>query len=453
MVKENRQVSSFWSIFFAIISLCAIALAVFYFVTLSADIDRIEATTVDDDNYYKISLENSISDNMYSSIDSLSAIDTQLAKLSVTLDREMQHALLQDVATTASSLAVSMGHLPLTDSDNKYAIEQYINGLYSASSNLCDYVAGGGTLTAEHQGMLLELRVVAQYLYAEFNDMALEGGTLPITNSMYSDGSNVIDDTVLDIDNDVICRGCDATQMYQCADNCSNIEMGELIDEQGAKDIATTLLRDYHGITIEGVSVQNSVSNSSQYYYISAISDDTSAYVILTLDGRVAQVDTSSQWVGQPIDDATTVAEQYCNMLGYQVTAVGMPRIEGSIHYITLCPQVEGVVIYPDMVKVAVDTSSGAVIAFDGMSYLANNTDRQLEWGDITIDDVMTGIAEDATVHATNRALIQCDGCEICCHELAIGRGDDMYLLHVDSHTGEHVHMQHLTSHSSVIER
>ncbi len=452
MINNKKQVSSFWSIFFAIVALCAIALAVYYFVTLSDEIARLDATTITDDNYYKLSLDNSISDNMYSTIDSLTAIDTELAKLSVTQDRDMQHQLLRQLPTNASNLATSVGHLPLNDSDNKYTIEQYINGLYSCADNLCDYVAEGATLTQEHVALLAELRLVTQYLHGQFNGMVLEGDGLTVTDSLRSDGSNSIDSFVLDMDTAVVEEGCDAIDRFAHCPT-TDIVMGEDITTQQAKDMVMQLLQEHHGIAVDAVSVQNAEGNSSPFYYISAIADNSSAYVIVTKDGRVAQLDTSSVFVGQPIDDSATVAQDYANMLGYEVTAVGMPRIEGNIHYVTLCPMLEGVSIYPDTVKVAVDASSGAVIAFDAMQYITHHTDRQLQWGSVTAESAQEGIAEGAVVHGVSRALIECDGQEICCHELAVGMGEDMYLLHVDSNTGTHVNMRHLTSRSAVIDR
>ncbi len=98
MVNNNKTVSKFWSIFFALIALCAIAVAVFMYVDMTAQLAKQQATTITDDNIYKITLENNLSDSLYSSIDNLSAIDTHLAKLAVTKDHAMQHQLLHDIA-------------------------------------------------------------------------------------------------------------------------------------------------------------------------------------------------------------------------------------------------------------------------------------------------------------------------------------------------------------------
>ncbi len=452
MVNNNKTVSKFWSIFFALIALCAIAVAVFMYVDMSAQLSRQQATTITDDNIYKITLENNLSDNLYSSIDNLSAIDTHLAKLAVTKDHAMQHQLLHDIAMNASNLSVSMAHLPIVDEDNKYTIEQYVNGLYAVADNLGSYVAEGGELTEEHATLLAELRVIAQTLHTALNSMTLEGDMLPITNSLRSDGSNIINDTLVGMDSHMLEDGCEQLDIF--SNHCTNcIELGETISEDQAKAIAIDTVSNYHGIEVDSMDIINADNSDTPFYYLSSTTEQHTAYVILTKDGRVAQVDTSSVWVGQGTDNTALVAEQYCNRLGYDVTAIGMPRVEGGIEYITLCPVIEGVTIYPDMVKVAVHSESGAVVAFDGMMYLANHTDRQLVWGNLSLDDATSGIYEGATMYANNRALVMCEGQEHCCHELCLGMGDDMYLLHVDSSTGEHVHLTHLNSTSAVIDR
>lgn len=448
MVNNKKTVSTFWSTFFAIIAVCAIALSVFLYVTLNCKITTMRATIITDDNYYKISLENSMSDNLYSTIDTLTAVDTQIAKVCLTKDNDMQHQLLCDLGVSTSTLSASVAHLPLTDSDNKYMVEQFVNDMYMYSGQLCTHIAHGGQLTQEHIDTLTQMRTALGSMYDQLNTMVLDAEQLPITNSLRSDGSNIIDDVVLDMDSNLMSRV--KVDMF---DKASCIELGEHIDQQQAVLMVSDILEQYHGISVDDITVINADNDSSAYYFIQCTSDNTNAYAILAKDGRLAQLDINGTWVGQPVEDAATIAEQYCSNMGYDVVAIGMPRIEGNLHYITLCPIIDGITIYPDMVHVAVDTGSSAVVGIDAMQYLCNNTTRQLEWGSVNSQDVLDSISADATVHSVGRALISHNGQELCCHELAVSMGQDMYLLHVDSTSGQHVNLSHLNSNSAVIVR
>ncbi len=452
MISNKKEVSRFYSVFFALIALCAIAVAVIVHVSLTAKLDRQHATVVTDDNIYKIALENNLSDNLYSSIDSLSAIDTHLGKLAITKDHAMQHQLLHDIAMCSSNLSVSMAHLPIVDDDIKYNLEHYINGLYSCADNLGSYVASGKQLTVEHTALLAEMRTMTHSIYDTLNGMSIENGLMPITNSLYADGNNIINDTIGAIDSDMLHTACEhLDEHYEQKAQC--IELGKTISIDEAKSMVKDIVSSYHGIDADNVDIVNAEGENTAFYFVNVEAKGSSAYVILTKDGRVAQIDTVTFAVGQPTKDTNLIAEQYCNKLGYNVTAIGMPRVEGDIQYLTLCPVIDEVTVYPDMIKVAVDITNGTVVSFNAMCYLANHRDRQIQWGELTIDDMHSNICEGAKVHATGRAIVERDGVEHSCCELCLGMGKDMYLLHVDSHTGEHVKLAHINGSNVIIDR
>ena len=68
-----------------------------------------------------------------------------------------------------------------------------------------------------------------------------------------------------------------------------------------------------------------------------------------------------------------------------------------------------GVVYYPDLIKLSVSLETGNVISFDARGYIMNHTERSLPENMISADDAKTAVSDYLTVMSTRLAVIPTD--------------------------------------------
>jgi germination protein YpeB len=97
-----------------------------------------------------------------------------------------------------------------------------------------------------------------------------------------------------------------------------------------------------------------------------------------------------------------------------------------------------GVLIYPDMVKVRVNLDNGKVEGFEGLSFIANHKDRQITNIDVNVSDEL--LPNGCSVERTALAIIPTDGGdERLCIEVRCKVDGDDFVLYFDPETFDEV--------------
>ena len=107
-----------------------------------------------------------------------------------------------------------------------------------------------------------------------------------------------------------------------------------------------------------------------------------------------------------------------------------------GVTYVNLTPLENGVVLYPDLIKVKLDEGSGKVIGLDAMHYVYNHTARDLPAAKLTLADAEARLPLPA-VGGGRPALIPTDGTrEVLTYEFECESGGT-YFVYIDALTGE----------------
>ena len=105
---------------------------------------------------------------------------------------------------------------------------------------------------------------------------------------------------------------------------------------------------------------------------------------------------------------------------------------------VTYCAEQNGVMCYPDMVKLAVAMDTGEMLRFDAEAYLTSHAERDLPEPAVSEEDARAMAGEGLTVQSEKLAVIPTSGAEeIYCRELICETEDGRhYLLYVNAMTG-----------------
>lgn len=98
----------------------------------------------------------------------------------------------------------------------------------------------------------------------------------------------------------------------------------------------------------------------------------------------------------------------------------------------------DGVVIYPDLIKVGIALDNGSVMSYDARGYLSAHVDRELPETLVSRAEARETISSALVVRSHRMAVIPSEGGdELFCHEFRCSARDDRdYLVYVNAETG-----------------
>ena len=433
MVKQNKVIKNFWMIFFGALAALAIAAAVAIGVIASMRIEKMRMSIISDDNYYKVSQENGYKRSLYSACDSMKNIDANLGKIAVSNDVAHQTQMLTNVVIHANAVNQSLANLPIADSDNLVACQRFVNQTQDYATYLIGKLSKGNRLEASERAALINLDGVATELYGFLKDYADGDSGMFITNGngMYNVGR--LSDSLNDVDENAFTYEkliYDGPFSESVEDKCIKCEK-KISHEEGSKKLAE--LFGQNNFVAE-------INNKGTFY----LYDLEEGRVMLTADGRVAQYEAyneAQEENGVDCDKCIEIAEEFCNKLGYDVKGVWVSKTQDFVTYVNCATVIDGVIVYPDLIKVAVDSATGEVVGMEARAYLLNHRDWDVNFGTVSQDDAQNVVGNGLKVTNVAKALIEKNNEHYLCYEFECMMGESEYYVYVDSNTGNEVEL------------
>ena len=421
-------------IFFGALAAFAIATAVAIGAIASMRISKMRMSQVTDENYYKVSQENGYKRSLYSACDSMKNIDANLGKIAVSNDIAHQTQMLTNVVIHANAVNQNLANLPIADSDNLVACQRFVNQTQDYATYLIGKLAKGNKLEAGERAALLSLDGAATELYAFLKSYADGDSGMFITNvnGMYnvgrlSDSLNAVDENAFTYEKLIY----DGPFSESIDEKCIKCE-GKISHEEGSKKLAE-LFGDNTFVS------EIACKEGKMYLY-----DLEDGRVMLTADGRVAQYEVYNQAqdeISVDCDKCIEIAEEFCNKLGYDVKGVWVSKTQDFVTYVNCATVIDDVIVYPDLIKVAVDTATGEVVGMEARAYLMNHQDWDVNFGSVSQDDAQNVVGNGLKVTNVAKALIEKNNEHYLCYEFECMMGDNEYYLYVDSNTGNEVEL------------
>jgi len=133
----------------------------------------------------------------------------------------------------------------------------------------------------------------------------------------------------------------------------------------------------------------------------------------------------------------TKVAQKYLLDKGYGTSAASYAQFYNGMAVINLAPVENDVILYPDLIKVWVDISSGRVVGLDTNNYLMSHKKRDLKQPALDKDAAKEKVTKGLMVSSTRLALIPLEtNEEKLCWEFT-GRIEDRdYIIYINAQSG-----------------
>ncbi|NLY19199.1 MAG: germination protein YpeB, partial [Clostridiaceae bacterium] len=111
---------------------------------------------------------------------------------------------------------------------------------------------------------------------------------------------------------------------------------------------------------------------------------------------------------------------------------------EDSTAAINYAYEQDGVVVYPDLIKVKIALDTGEVVGFESKGYIMNHTKREIPQPGISEESARTKVLAKADINAVGMAIIPTKfGTEIFCYEIKGKLNDKDFIVYINALTGK----------------
>ena len=139
------------------------------------------------------------------------------------------------------------------------------------------------------------------------------------------------------------------------------------------------------------------------------------------------------------LENAERIAEEFLETLGYEDMEIVRNRNVGSTAEFTFVYEDDGVVYYPDEVRVKVCRTRGVVTGMDASKYLRNHKEREDAEVKISLEAAQDKLSDKLAVETSRLAVVHTARGERAAYEFLCSYQDVYYFVYLDAVTGAEI--------------
>ena len=391
---------------------------------------------------YKNSLENVYNENFYNLLDSVNNLENKLSKtLSASSGSSYQSKMLFEASKNASEAEVSVSQLPLSQSQIQDTIK-LVNQISGYTSTLANNLTQGGSLSGEEIETLNKIHQSVLSLKKQLNDFEKK------LNKGYSilDGSLDVDKDTNDFTRLTILKNNDVeypTMIYDgpFSDSVTNSKVKGLSGDAVSKSQANEIIKKRFKSVTEVEYKGETKGRFETFNFEVKDTDETKLYVqVSKIGGNILTISGAGKGGESKIDteDAKKIALAFAEENGIENGEVVWSDSIENDFYLNIAPKSNGIILYPDLVKVKVNLTSSTIVGYDATTYFTNHVKRTLNKGTLSLDDAKGKVPSNYQIVNARTVLSPLDyNREVVCIEVEADYQNDTYYFYFNAENGD----------------
>lgn len=344
----------------------------------------------------------------------MSSINTNLTKGLYANTTPMLSSMAISLTRDAASAKNSLSALPLSDTQLDNMLK-FLSQVGAFVSTLDRKLSLGESITSEERNQLKQLIDVSQKLLSELDTITqgVEDGSVSFkqagsTLKKSTDQSMQIDSAFGDAEQALTDY---PTLIYDgpFSDHILNQSPKTLEGKSDvSKEKALEIASDFIGVdksTLRFDSETNGVIETYNFFV------DSINISVCKKGGAVLYLLGSSN-AGESVitpEQAVENAKNFLSAKGYENMKESYYSTQDGICTVNFAYENEGVICYPDLIKLSVSLETGNIISFDARGYIMNHTDRPPVQSKISADEAKMSVSDYLTVMSSRLAVIPTD--------------------------------------------
>lgn len=389
-------------------------------------------------------LEGVYTSSYYSMVDNVNNLSVDLAKYSTLTTKQAKLNTMQDMMQECNYVIAGLSVLPINQ-ENVIAATKFFNQVSGVCESYSTILNKNQTLTQEQELLFDKIALVVGEIKANFNQQNF---------GMYDTNFNFVDATIFDntgmnelsagmgdLTNDAIeypsmifdgpfSTALETKQVKGLGDK-------EVSQDEAYNYLINTVYANRKDVEISFDKVTE--SDISTYDFNVEVENKDFSVQVSKLGGLLITISGYAEG-GDPImskEQAVEMAENFANNIGFEKMESVWQEIHENLVYINLAPVIDGVIMYPDLVKVKVDLTSQEIVGLEARNYAFNHIVRNCEFT-LSAEEVESVLGFDYEILKTSKAVIRLESeKEVCVYEFITERIDGVYFYYIDANNGE----------------
>lgn len=433
--RKNKENNGFGGWLAAVISLGVATLVLASVLTVTL------LTPTMNDNL----LETSYQRAFYDTVEQVDNIDLNLSKILASKDTGAVQKYLVNTAINSELAEKDIQELPLKD-ESKFYTAKLINQIGDFTKYLNNKIIDGQALTSQDKQGLRQLYEA---------NLSLKDALQEMMNSM--DGKYSFADIEKAKNDDIVLKRFNELQNLSVqypeliydgpfSDGTSNREIKGLSNEQvsldEAKESFVKIFKDY---SFSQIVSAGEINGEIECYNIIGKGNEQTLYAqISKKGGKLIMFDMAGQCNSTIVEQHSAIenALVFLENLGLNNLKEVWLNLSNNVYTINFAGQSNGIILYPDLVKIRVCAETGKVIGLEAKSYYTNHTERNLGLPVLTRSQAQAKISDEIEVESCRLVLIPLgQKSEKLCYEFSGEANGQTYYVYIDAINGRQAQM------------
>ncbi len=378
-------------------------------------------------------------------VSNLSQLSNDLEKSVYISDPALQSALCTQVYGRAVQTGMAMGLLPY----EAHSLEQtagFVSRVGDYACVLSKSVGSNGGYSQQELENLQSLSETASALAAELQSLRwqVDNGVMSLTAATLDAGGGEeglsLADSIADMENEfpelptLIYDGPFSEGVHR--DEPALLAEREEVTEDEARAVAARALAiDTEALQAEG----ESAGDVPCWRFGANLSGGVYSVMVTKQGGELYSV-LGQRSLGESkysVEEVLALAGTFLENLGYEGMARSYHIVQNGVLTVNFAYEQEGVLCYPDLVKIGVAMDSGTMISLDAQGYVSAHRERELPAAEIGEKEAVDALPEALEAEECRLVVIPTDGGqEKLCYEILASGGAHRCLIYVNAVSG-----------------
>ena len=370
-------------------------------------------------------------------------LDAGLSKARVSNSSAEQIKLLNEIAIDSEMAEVILERLPV-ETQLTENMTSFVNKMGDSATSMLNTLARGGKLSESQKATLGYMYEVNQQMKSVINELTAEATPKNIMKAWKGKDGNFMVESFGNLENNTIETPKEIND-GPFAENIKNvgakaIENLEEITESEAEEMAKEYFADYDLKEVRCTG--ETVAQQLDCYNLQLKTKDGEMFAQLTKKGgRVVMFDSYKECTQNnfSVERCIDIAEDFLDKLGVEGMKAVWTSENGTTCNLNFVYENNGVIFYPDMIKVKVCEERGIVTGIEGLAYCLNHTKRSAGDAEISKATAKAKLNPDFITEGSRLTVIPMDGEEVLAYEFYGSYGENDYYIYIDAKTGEEI--------------
>ena len=373
-------------------------------------------------------------------------VDDDLDRARIATSSAQQQRILTDLLVQTRLAELDLEKLPI-DGESDRNVTTFINRVGASCERMLSKLRRGEALSKEDEAVLQRLYETNHAIRMQLNEYASKMTDKVVMSFMkkgegaFSDMMNGLEKLTLD-ENRAALEGKMEKAMQPKMLMPKDKEGGSpKLDTAQAEELCKRYFSDYK--IQEFQCVGETVTRDYAAYNVQGY-DDKGTMLFAEIDydgGELIRFDYYEPCEGETFDmrNAEMIANNFLDKLGYTDMTAVRTHENGTDADFTFVYDMDGIVCYPDTVRVKVCRSRGVVTGFDASKYLQNHTVREEVETGLTMQQAQAKLHKGLDVEFARLAIVKAKHGERSAYEFLCSYMGEKYLIYLDAVNGDEI--------------